>query len=346
MSMKRGSETIHVRRVAAVALFLAALLCMPGQVLAQGGKAGAFTRLGFGARGMGMGNAMSAITSGAISSTYNPALTPFQSDRVVYGNYSVLALDRALNQISYTQRVTIRKNGANKFPDDPDALSIAGVSAGWTNAGDADVMGYDSDGFQTEKMSVFENQFFLNFGNRFTPRMAGGFNVKFYYAGLYKDVTSSGFGVDIGILYSLSERLSIAMVAQELLTKYKWDTGALYGPENGKSTEDPFIRIYRLAAASTVDVMHGGVVAVEAELYGSDAVLLRAGAEVALVEQLTVRAGLDRMALKGDGIDPRPSFGVSFTQPVSVFHPTISYAFILEPVAPAPTHVLSFALTF
>ena len=50
--------------------------------------------------------------------------------------------------------------------------------------------------------------------------------------------------------------------------------------------------------------------------------------------------------LEANGIDPRPSIGVSFSQPRSGMHPIISYAFILEPVAPAPTHILSFALSF
>lgn len=39
---------------------------------------GAFSRMGFGARGMGMANAMSTITDGNISAYYNPALSAFQ----------------------------------------------------------------------------------------------------------------------------------------------------------------------------------------------------------------------------------------------------------------------------
>ena len=41
------------------------------------GAPGAFSRLGFGARGMGMGNAMTAVEDGDLSSFYNPASTPF-----------------------------------------------------------------------------------------------------------------------------------------------------------------------------------------------------------------------------------------------------------------------------
>ncbi|MBL0176820.1 MAG: hypothetical protein IPP94_16420 [Ignavibacteria bacterium] len=299
--------------VAAILVACAVLLCA-GDARAQlGGTAGAFTRLGFGARGQGMGNAMSSVTTGIISSHYNPALTPFQKDHVLYGNYGILSLDRKLNQISYTQSITLRRKGAQKFAGDPDAQSIAGVSAGWINAGDADIQGYDSDGFKTEKLGVFENQFFLNFGNRFSERFSAGFNVKFYYSGLYDGVTSAGFGLDLGALYIVTDRLTVSFVAQEILTKYKWDTGSLYGAERGKTTENPFARIFRAGGAYRVDVLEGALVAAEAELYDGKTVLARAGAEVQLVEQLALRAGVERIAFTDNGVDPRPTFGVSFS---------------------------------
>lgn len=336
------TRSFHIACAAALLLLAVPRECAQAQV---GGVAGAFTRLGFGARGQGMGNALSAVTTGTVSSYYNPALTPFQKGHVLYGSYSVLTLDRRLNQISYTQPVVMRRKGANKYPDNPDIQSISGVSAGWIGAGDGSIQGYDSDGFTTENLSVFENQFFLNFGTRFTSRLAGGINVKFYYSGLYEGVTSAGFGVDVGLLYHITDRVAVALVAQELLTKYKWDTGELYGSERGNATDDPFIRIVRAGASYTLPG-GDGVADADVELYGGDAVLLRLGAEYWLVPQLALRAGVERIDLTGDGIDARPSCGVTFMQPLASMLPSVSYAFILEPVAPAPTHVLSFSLSF
>ena len=43
-------------------------------------KPGAFSRIGFGARGIGFGNALSSITEGQLVSYYNPAITPFQEN--------------------------------------------------------------------------------------------------------------------------------------------------------------------------------------------------------------------------------------------------------------------------
>ena len=54
-------------------------------------KPGAFSRIGFGARGIGMGNAMSAVTSGNLVSYYNPALTVFQQGNSFQTSYSFLS---------------------------------------------------------------------------------------------------------------------------------------------------------------------------------------------------------------------------------------------------------------
>ncbi len=338
---ERSAVASRVWFVIALLTFLAVSLeAQPG------GRAGAFTRLGFGARGQGMGNALTAVNTGHITTVYNPALSPFQKSRLLYGSYGMLALDRKLNQICYIQPIRIEKKGANKYAEDPDAQSLAGVSAGWINAGDADVQGYDSDGFKTEMLSVFENQFYLNFGTRFSERLSVGFNAKFYYSGLYRDVTSSGFGIDLGALYQLADGLTVAVVLQDLLTKYKWDTGKLYGPEQGRATEDAFPLITRLGAAYMIDLMGGLLIAADMELFDGGAPLARIGGELRLAEQFSVRAGADRIDLGGSGIDARPSAGVSFSQPVASLRPEIQYAFILEPVAPSPTHVLSFLLSF
>ncbi|MGB5289477.1 MAG: hypothetical protein WBN42_13405, partial [Ignavibacteriaceae bacterium] len=63
-------------------------------------KPGAFSRIGFGARGIGMGNAVSSITEGELVSYYNPAITPFQENNSFQAGYSFLSLDRSLNFLS------------------------------------------------------------------------------------------------------------------------------------------------------------------------------------------------------------------------------------------------------
>ncbi len=308
-----------------------------------GGTAGGFSRMGFGARGQGMGNALTAVTTGIISPYYNPALAPFQTGHVLQGSYSFLALDRRFNQVAYTQQLTLKRRGATKFKDRPDVQSIAGLSVAWINAGDANIQGYDNDGFKTRTLSVFENQFSMAFGNRFSERLSVGLNFKFYYSGLYDGVTSSGFGADLGALYSVTDELNLGLVVQELLTKYKWDTADLYGSQYGNTTENPFAGIVRLGAAYALPNALG-VAAADVELYDGKTVLARVGLEIQPLEQITFRAGVERIDLSNDGIDARPMAGFTVTQPIAQFVPSISYAFILEPIAPTNTHVLTFAL--
>lgn len=311
---------------------------------AQSGTAGAFTRMGFGARGQGMGNAMTTVNTGTISTYYNPALSAFQEGSVLHGSYSFLALDRRFNQVGFTQMIRIYNDEARVYADEPGVQSISGISLSWIHAGDANIQGYDSDGFRTEMLSVFENQFALNFGTRFSDRMAAGFNAKFYYSGLYDGVTSAGFGLDVGILYTVSSVLRVGLVAQELLTKYKWDTSDLYGPERGNATEDPFARIYRIGLGYTLPDEYG-LAAADLEII-DDVLLGRIGVEIPVVDNIWLRGGVERIDLSDQGIDPRPTFGFSISQPLAQMQPVIHYAFILEPVAPAPTHVLSFVLQF
>ncbi|MGB5072654.1 MAG: hypothetical protein WBQ23_00840 [Bacteroidota bacterium] len=335
-------RTRRIMKKNTIYVFVLLLCALPLQ--AQNGTAGAFTRMGFGARGQGMGNAMTTVNSGTISTYYNPALSAFQEGHVLHGSYGFLALDRKFNQISYTQMIRVYDKDATIYADEPGVQSISGVSVSWINAGDANIQGYDSDGFKTDLLSVFENQFAVNFGTRFSDKLAFGFNAKFYYSGLYSGVTSSGFGLDVGMLYTVSPSVRVGLVAQELLTKYKWDTSELYGAENGNSTEDPFARIYRLGIGYTLPG-ESGIAAVDVESV-ADVFLARVGLEVPIAKNIWLRGGVERIDFSDAGIDPRPSFGFSVSQPIAQLQPVIHYAFILEPVAPSPTHVLSFALQF
>lgn len=329
------------------------LLILFMNVSAQiGGMAGGFSRMGFGARGQAMGNAMSAITTGTIATYYNPALAPFQEGHLFYGNYSFLSLDRKFNQISYTQNLYLRRKDANNFDTDPDLQSIVGFSAGWTNAGDANIDGRDDDGFKTKTLGAFENQFYFTVANLFSDRLAIGLSFKFYYSGFNVffvnndfSITSSGFGVDAGVLYRLSDNINVALVAKELVTKYRWDTGNIYGSENGKSTENPFVRLYRLGASYVLpDTI--GVIGGEIELSSEKTILARFGGEYHISPLFTARLGIDRLQLKDSGFKPTPSLGFTVHQPIGAFSPSVSYAIIYEPISLSFSHVLSVALLF
>ena len=144
-----------------------------GSSFAQlGGVAGSFARMGFGARGMAMGNALTAVTSGEVATYYNPALSPFAGERTAAATFSLLSLDRNLNFLSYTQNVK----------------PTAGISLGLINQSVGKIDSRDADGNHIEDISTTENQFYISFANLLTF-FAVGVNVKLYYAKLYKGMS-------------------------------------------------------------------------------------------------------------------------------------------------------------
>src|ERR1041385_1561491 len=207
----------------AVFSLLGILLCVGLSRSQIAGSAGAFVRMGSGARGMGMGNAMTAVNFGDIQTYYNPSLGAFAEYRSAGATFGLLSLDRYLNFVSYVQ------------PIHP----TAGISFGIINAGVRNIDGRDADGEKTGDLSTFENQFFLAFANRVADRLSLGVAVKLYYSKLYDQVISTTVGFDAGFCAQLTVDLSLGGAVQDLGSKYKWDTKAIYD-QNGKSTEDKF----------------------------------------------------------------------------------------------------------
>ena len=122
--------------------FIVVVLASSAAYSQMGGAPGAFSRLGFGARGMAMGNAMSAVSSGDLAGYYNPALLPYAPGRYGAASFGFLSLDRTLNFLQYTQ------------PLPP----MAGLSLGIINSGVSNIDGRDSDGEPTGPMKTSENQ--------------------------------------------------------------------------------------------------------------------------------------------------------------------------------------------
>ncbi|UCH66304.1 MAG: hypothetical protein JSW63_04020, partial [Ignavibacterium sp.] len=90
-------------------------------------KPGAFSRMGYGPRGIGMGNAMSSVIEGELVSYYNPAVTVFQDGNSVLTGYSFLGLDRSLNFLSFTRRFDFYSK-KDSLVENPKPRNSAGLS--------------------------------------------------------------------------------------------------------------------------------------------------------------------------------------------------------------------------
>ena len=293
-----------------------------------GGEPGAFSRLGFGARGMAMGNALAAVTGGDVVAYYNPALLPSVDYRHASASFGILSLDRHLNFISYTMALPPK----------------AGLSVGLINAGVSEIDGRDSDGQPTGALRTSENQVFLGFAVRATEDLQLGLTIKLYYYHLYTDVSSTTVGVDFGALYSLGEGFTAAVTLRDVNSRYKWDTSPLFG-QNGQTSEDRF-PVLTSAALSYMLPDSIALLATELEFSNRSTIVMRAGVEVPLIPEFTLRAGIDRIDIKESGNGIRPSFGFMARTTFGGWRPALHYALVLEPFAPSPLHMVTLSVAF
>jgi len=293
-----------------------------------GASPGAYSRMGFGSRGIGMGNAFIAMTTGDITGYYNPAAVPFSKTRSAVVSFGLLDLDRSLNFLGYTQSLR----------------GTAGISAGIINSGVSNIDGRDGDGEQTGPLRTSENQIFLSFGTLIKSRLAIGVSLKFLHSHLYTDVTSTTVGIDFGAIYVVDDDISVGLIVKDINSKYSWDTTPIYG-QNGGTREDEFP--LRFGAGGTWRLPDSiGIVSVDIEGSNKKTLQMRTGVEVPIIPDVFVRAGIDRVDLKESGAGVKPSIGFSVQRNVGDWIPSIHYVFVLEPFTNSGIHVVSLSATF
>ena len=303
---------------------------------------GAFSRLGFGARGMGMGNALSSLTEGNLVSYYNPALAAFQNGNLFQTSYSFLSLDRSLNFVNFTKKFEF---GKKTMPDGSvKPRSTAGISIGIINSGVSKIDARDSQGLKTGDLSTSENQFFVAVSNRFSDKLAIGIAFKFYYYKLYESLNSTGLGFDIGAVYTVNDALSLSFVVADINSKYEWDTGKLYGT-NGNITKVEFPLLKKIGAAYKFG--NPKIIAVlEYEGSNGGTNIIRGGAEYNIFEDLFLRAGFDKLNLSNSDFPVRPSLGFSYFYAFNSFKLGVDYAFVVEPYSPSDQHIVGVNFNF
>jgi hypothetical protein len=293
---------------------------------ADGGLAGAPLRMGFGARGMAMGNAMTAVIGGDVQSYYNPALVPFESEPTAVASYGVLSLDRKLNFLSFTK--CLQPN--------------AGFSLSLINAGVGNIDGRDENGNHTDTYSTSENAFMLSFGLKPGSSFALGVTAKILYYSLFEGIKSTTAAVDFGAVYLLSQEITIGAVVQDITAKYKWDTSQLYGQLGNTSTD--LFPLRKRIGVSWIPKNYPILLTGEFEYIGS-AAYVRAGTEIEVTDGVHIRGGIDQISMNGD-LPAKPSLGISLQTKVANWTPSFQYAYLFEPYSPSGIHILSLALRF
>jgi hypothetical protein len=326
---------------------LCLLLLMGGWAHGQQGVGvGAFSRIGFDARGVALGNARVASAAKDVSPYYNPALLPTASGQRVAGSAAVLAYDRQLQSLEFTT------------PLGP----TAGVGLGLIHAGVSGIDGRNADGRRTQTLSTDEFALSLAFGNRFADRLSVGIGFTLYQSDVVPEASPvRGFGVDVGLAYRVTPQLKVAAAVSDLLAKYEWDTSSL----NGQSRTDRFpVRAQLGGSYTLLDGRVRLLGEVESRFVGRDRRVIdrviptsggprqeertetvvlhtlrgRAGAAYRPVDILALRVGLDRVGVDGTrGL--RPSAGFGLRQQLGELDVRLGYAAALEPYVRTVMHL-------
>lgn len=333
----RFLSVVSCRRAAGVALLLA-LLAAAGAAPAQAQEAGAFARLGFGARGIALGNALVADVSGRASPFYNPALAPFASRQHLSAAVGLLSFDREVQYLHFATPIRPR----------------AGLAVGLTHAATNDVDGRDNSGYHTETFSVDEYAFFLAFGTRFSERVAAGLALRLYRTDLADLVDAQrSLGVGLGLTARLSRRLHLGLAVSDLLARYAWNTSDLYGT-SGRTVTDRFPVRLRLGLSYArlrgrlrlLAEAEGRLTARQAATGAAETTArsrFRVGGTYAPLDVLRLHAGLDRLGAR-PAESARPSAGFSLDPSLGQLKGRVSYAFVYEAGAATTMHVVALLL--
>jgi len=327
--------------------FLLILLISTSTIFSQyssvAGMPGAFSRLGFYARGIAMGNAMSAVIKGNLTGFYNPAISPFQKGTSVNVAYSVLSLDRSLNFLSLTKRFELGRE-KNFEGELSEPRSVAGLSVGLINSGVSNIEERDNQGIKNGDISTSENLFFVSLSNLFSKRFSLGITFRFYYFKLYSNVSSSAMGIDLGFLYKVTNNLFIAGKISDLNSKYKWNTSTVYG-ENGRTTINhfPIGKTFGISYyLQNLSLLLSG----EFVSYKADANYLKFGIEFKPIDNFYIRGGIDKINLSAKYTPARPAFGFQYNYKFKSLTVAVDYAFVLEAYSNSGNHIIGINFNF
>ncbi len=303
-----------------ILLFLLPALTLAGE---NGGYAGSFLRMGVGARATSMGNTGVAHPTNAYSTFYNPAAFGVINEHMVGLSYSFLSLDRNFEFVSFSMKV-------------PPG---AGFSIGWVRTSVDELKSYNSIGEETGDINQSANAVYFSFGRKFTERLSVGISLKILFEFINDgteefDYSSNGVGVDLGILYKVTDNLTVGGQVKDIKSKFKANTDKIF--ERGGTTIDKFPQTYKIGAfyQTPVDWLRA---AWDFEWSNSGHTRNHIGLEAVHGKNLALRAGLNGTNLVvGAGMDFMIIKTLSF----------LDYSFVPSIVDEGSSHIFSWQIVF
>lgn len=299
-----------------ILIFSTALL--QGETNDNAGYAGAFLRMGLGARSTAMGNSGVAFPSNGFGIYYNPAGLAYMDERNLALSYSFLSLDRQFHFIGLS------------VPLPPNA----GVGVSWLHAGVKDIEGRNSIGQVDETYQTGENVVLISFANAFHPRISLGINFKILHNQML-DVSATGLGFDFGVLYQPLEWLTAGLQFKDIGAGYNWNTQDLFGEEGSSYKENfPQILKFGLAIKPIQELTFVGDVGVSDQNVWQT----HCGAEYVYRNLAFLRIGMNQLS---------PTFGAGLAYGfIANMTTQLDYSFIIGAVGEGTTHIFSWQFQF
>ncbi|MEW6609977.1 MAG: PorV/PorQ family protein [bacterium] len=206
---------IDKRKILLFILISVILLALPKSLFAKSGDAGAagaYLRMGVGARALGMGGSYIAVADDVYATYWNPAGLVQIKSRQFGSMYAIMSCDRRYSFLNYAQ---------------PFGKDWAG-GISWIGFGIDDIEERDSSGNLTGELKDSENSLYLSGAREISPSLSLGANLK-YLTHQLAGKSATGFGFDIGGLFKpnfTNLDLSLGFVLQDIGSSLKWNTAS------------------------------------------------------------------------------------------------------------------------
>lgn len=208
------------------------LMCMAVLPAMAGGiakYAGEFISLGVGGRALGMGGAFVALASDVTAGYWNPA----GLSHINYPQLTLMHDERYGNLVNYDY-------GAVALPVGPStSWGLSVIRLGVDDIPDTRKAGIDANGNYTEDPTQFTRidpsrvtyfnaadwAFYLTYSKKHSEDFSYGANLKLIRREL-GEASATGIGLDIGIRYSVTEKVVVGANLQDVTTTFlAWNTG-------------------------------------------------------------------------------------------------------------------------
>ncbi|MEW6557587.1 MAG: PorV/PorQ family protein [Elusimicrobiota bacterium] len=173
----------------------------------EAGGAAPYLKTGIGSRALAMGSAFTAVSDDASNVYWNPAGITYLEKKQVALTYTNMSLDRSYNFISFAMPQKV--------------LMIDGLGVGIIHSGVKDIHGYDAKNYPTKTFSETNLALLVSIAKKIDDEIAVGGNLKLLQ-GTLDDGTAFGAGFDVSTLVSISDKLKLGIMLQDIYTMLSW----------------------------------------------------------------------------------------------------------------------------